>query len=103
MRTFPKRLTIGGTDDITAIVRGRCVVSGSIIGRVLHELVLYKEEVHCIVADILVLTIAGIGLKADHDVTSFRVQTTIELKHGPDVLALAIGQAGTLIVIHKVR
>ena len=103
MSTLPKRFAIRRADNIAAIVGGRRIITSRIVGRILTELILDAEQVDFVIRYILVLTVAGIPLQAHHDISALGIQPSVELKHRPGILILAIGKTSTLVVVNDVR
>ena len=59
--TLPERFAVGGAHYVAAIVRGRRIVAGGVVGRVEALLILDAKEVDGIVAGIKVFAIATVG------------------------------------------
>ena len=73
---LPERFAVGAAHYVAAIVRGRRVVAGGVVGGVETCLILDAEEVDGIVAGILVFAVSAVGFQSYDDVAATGVQTT---------------------------
>ena len=77
--TLPQGFAVGDITHVAVAVARRKVVPGGVVSGVLSCLVLLLEEVYFVVRRIALLVASATGLDAQHDVTSLRIQSAVEL------------------------